>query len=333
VAQFKRVLVTGGAGCIGLQVCRELARRSIPLRLFDLPEQIQRAKIWIPKEAEVEAGSILDCSAIRDATRDCDAVIHLAAYLGVRRTELHRLRCIEINIEGTKNVLEYALQNSLRKVVFSSSSEVYGEPIDELVTEASVTQGKTVYAITKLAGEELCKAYHQRYPEFQYTILRYFNTYGICQPAQFVIPKFIHRAREGLPPIVYGDGSQIRSYCYAGDTAWATVESLVQEHTNGEVFNIANSDQPISLMDLAKLAIRVAGKEDSLTPKIEGDFSRTDRERSREVFRRVCDITKARTLLHFQPKITLEIGLRELASQQYIFPRWTGSDLDYSLDE
>jgi UDP-glucose 4-epimerase len=330
---FKRVLVTGGAGSIGLQVCRELAARNIPFRLFDLPEQIDRAKPWIPETAEVRGGSILDCSSIRDAAVGCDAVIHLAAYLGVRRTELHRLRCVEINIEGTKNVLEYALQNQLRKVVFSSSSEVYGEPLDQRVTESSMTQGKTVYAITKLAGEELCKAYHQRYPDFQYTILRYFNTYGICQPAQFVIPKFIHRAREGLPPIVYGEGTQVRSYCHASDTAWATVQSLVTERANGEVFNIANPDEPITLMELAKLAIRVAGREGSLIPQREEDFSRTDRTKSREVFRRVCDISKARSLLGFQPKVALEDGLKDLLNQEQIFPRWTGADLDYSIDE
>ena len=119
---------------------------------------------------------------------DCDGVIHLAAYLGVRRTETNMLRCIEININGTKNVLDCAIQQKIKKSS-SPSSEVYGEPLENPITEESITQGKTVYAVTKLSGEELCKAYSQRYPDISFTILRYFNTYGPHQIAQFVVSK------------------------------------------------------------------------------------------------------------------------------------------------
>ena len=180
---YHRVLVTGGAGCIGIAVCRELVRRNIPVCLFDLPEQIERVKEEIPDACEIYYGSILDVSSLRDAMAGCNAVIHLAGYLGVRRTETNRLRCVDININGTKNVLDSAIQHRVRKVVFSSSSEVYGEPLANPISEKTVVCGKTVYAITKLAAEELCKAYAQRYPEFTYTILRYFNTYGPYQIA------------------------------------------------------------------------------------------------------------------------------------------------------
>jgi len=97
---YKNILVTGGAGCIGMQVCTELINRGFSVHLFDLPEQIKRVEKYILPEIKIYYGSVLDCSSLRDAMIGCDAIIHLAAYLGVRRTETNRLRCIEINVDG-----------------------------------------------------------------------------------------------------------------------------------------------------------------------------------------------------------------------------------------
>ena len=188
---FKKVLVTGGAGCIGMQVCSELLSRGIKVVLFDLYEQINVSKERIDDKIELYYGSILDESSLREAIRGCDAVIHLAAYLGVRRTEVNSLRCLDININGTKKVLDASVQSGVKKIVFASSSEVYGEPRKNPIKEDAPTQGKTVYAISKLAGEELVKAYNSEFQKIKYTNLRYFNTYGPYQIAQFVIPKFI----------------------------------------------------------------------------------------------------------------------------------------------
>ena len=125
---FNKVLVTGGAGCIGMQVCNDLLSRGINVVLFDLFEQINVSKERINNNIELYYGSILDESSLREAIRGCDAVIHLAAYLGVRRTEVNSLRCLDININGTKKVLESCVQSGVKKIVFASSSEVYGEP-------------------------------------------------------------------------------------------------------------------------------------------------------------------------------------------------------------
>ena len=210
------VLVTGGAGCIGIQVCRELDRRGIEVHLLDLGEQIARVRDALPARVKVFYGSILDVSSIREAMDGCRAVIHLAALLGVRRTEVNRLRCLEINVDGTKRVLDCAVQHRIMRLVFASSSEVYGEPVENPITEETITQGKTVYAVSKLAGEELCIGYAQRYPEFEQVILRFFNAYGPYQAAQFVLPKFIQNAMTGKPIVINGSGDQIRSYCYSG---------------------------------------------------------------------------------------------------------------------
>lgn len=331
--QYLKVLITGGAGCIGMQVCKELTARGISVHIIDLPEQIVHIEKYLPSETKVYYGSILDCSSLRDAMAGCDSVVHLAAYLGVRRTETNRLRCLEININGTKNVLECAVQYDVKKIILASSSEVYGEPIENPITEQTFTQGKTVYAVSKLAGEELCKAYSQRYPQLSYAILRYFNTYGPFQIAQFVIPKFIRNVMENNPPMIYGNGQQLRGYCYARDTAWATVEALLSSKTNGEVFNIGNSATQTSLLDLANAVIKICGKEGKITPILQSSFQNTDRTREREIFNRFCDTTKVRNMLGFNPKVSLEEGIRMVLEYGSLSPKWETTDLVYTLDE
>jgi len=330
---IESVLVTGGAGCIGLEVCSELKRRGVKVRLFDLPEQVVRVRNAIGKGVEIFFGSVLDSSSLRDAMDGSDAVIHLAAMLGVRRTELNKLRCLEINVDGSKRVLECAIQHRIRKIVFASSSEVYGEPIHNPVDENAPTYGKTVYAVSKLMGEELCKAYAQRYPGFSYTILRYFNTYGLYQTAQFVIPKFVANVLKGKPPVIYGDGTQKRSYCFASDVAWATVESLIRDEADGQVFNIGNGTEVIDLWDLAHLVISVSGRDGDLKPKNEPNFKLADRSPEREIINRFCDTSKAREILGFAPRVPLKTGIRLLRESGAIFERWDTSELPYLQDE
>ena len=151
-------------------------------------------------------------------------------------------------------MLECAVQHRVRKVIFASSSEVYGEPLENPITEKSITQGKTVYAVTKLAGEELCIAFSQQFP-LEYTILRYFNSYGPYQTAQFVITKFISNVLKGVPPIINGDGKQVRSYTYVIDTARATILAALSNKTNREILNIGSGETPVSLKELAEKII------------------------------------------------------------------------------
>ncbi len=326
------VLVTGGAGCIGIQVCRELDRRGIEVHLLDLGEQIARVRKALPEKAKVFYGSILDISSIREAMDGCGAVIHLAALLGVRRTEVNRLRCLEINVDGTKRVLDCAIQHRIKRLVFASSSEVYGEPIENPITEDTITQGKTVYAVSKLAGEELCIGYAQRYPEFEPVILRFFNAYGPYQAAQFVLPKFIQNAMTGKPIVINGSGDQIRSYCYAEDTARGVVEALIRPEAAGQVINLGNSDRPISLKDLADLVVKTSGSS-SVEIKYAADFQGTDRHASREIHRRYCSGEKAKRLLGFESRVPLEEGIRRIIEMNSIFEKWESTELPYLIDE
>lgn len=326
------VLVTGGAGCIGIQVCRELSARGIEVHLLDLGEQITRVKSVLPTGAKVFFGSILDVSSIREAMDGCGSVIHLAALLGVRRTEVNRLRCLEINVEGTKRVLDCAIQHRIKKLVFASSSEVYGEPIENPITEDTITQGKTVYAVSKLAGEELCIGYAQRYPELEVAILRFFNAYGPHQAAQFVLPRFILNAMTGKSLVINGSGKQVRSYCYSEDTARGVVEALVRNEASGQVINLGNSDRPISLNELAKLVVAMSGNTRSEI-RYADDFEGADRKANREIHRRYCSGEKAKQLLGFESRVSLEDGIRRIIETKSIFEKWESTELPYLVDE
>jgi UDP-glucose 4-epimerase len=326
------VLVTGGAGCIGIQVVRELDRRGIEVHVLDLGEQIARVRQAIPKRVKVFYGSILDVSSIREAMDGCGSVIHLAALLGVRRTEVNRLRCLEINVDGTKRVLDCAIQHRIQRFVFASSSEVYGEPLENPITEDTMTQGKTVYAVSKLAGEELCIGYAQRYPDFEHVILRFFNAYGPYQAAQFVLPRFIYNAMTGKPIVINGSGDQVRSYCYSEDTGRGVVEALLRTEATGQIINLGSSERPISLKELADLVI-AAGGNPNVEIRYAEDFTSTDRHADREIHRRYCSGDKARRLLGFAPKTSLEDGIRRIIESQSVFEKWESTELPYLIDE
>lgn len=330
--KFKKILVTGGAGCIGIQVCNQLVKAGKKVVLFDLYEQINTIRDFLDKRVEVFFGSILDVSSVREAIRGCDGVIHLAAYLGVRRTELNKIRCLEINIDGTKNVLNACSLNKVKKIIFASSSEVYGEPLNNPVTEQEITKGKTIYAISKLAGEELMKAYYDEF-KINFTILRYFNTYGPHQISQFVIPKFIKMVTENKRPVVYGNGKQERSYNFSSDSANATIKSLFSKKTNSKVINIGNSKELINLKDLANLVIEICGKSKKLKPILKGSFKNTDRKKDREINKRYCSTNLAKKLINYKPSTKLEKGLKEVLKVGVSKNKWATSEKDYFIDD
>jgi len=330
---FKKVLVTGGAGCIGMPVCNELLKRGAKVVLFDLYEQIDVVKEHINDSFKIYYGSILDESSLREAIRGCDGVIHLAAYLGVRRTEINSLRCLDININGTKKVLDAAIHAGTQKIIFASSSEVYGEPLKNPIREEDITQGKTVYAVSKLAGEELVKAYYADFETLNFTVLRYFNTYGPYQIAQFVIPKFIRNVLNDKPPVIYGDGRQERSYNFSEDTARGTVDALFSQEANNTTMNIGNSNALISLKDLGELVIKICGKQDDMKINIKNTFENTDRDESREIYQRYCNTEKAKAIIGYEPKISLEEGIKNIIKIGVLQPKWATSEREYTIDD
>jgi len=297
----KKVLVTGAGGFIGTKVVQELWNRDCDVNYFDVIDpKIEGIK-------RLNLGTILDQYDLALAVKGCDYAIHLAALLGVYKTDNSRLETLHVNIQGTLNFIEACIKERVKKIVFSSSSEVYGEQEKLPITEESPLNPKSVYAVSKIAGEEYLKAYAGMYP-FQYNIVRLFNVYGEYQREEFVLPRFVQRVVHNEPPVIYGDGEQSRSFCYVPDAARGIVDALLSE-TQGEVFNIGNDREPISMKDLAHKLIRLAGK--SLQPEFI-DYEESDRESSREIEKRIPSIEKAKQVLGYEPRYSLEYGLKQM---------------------
>lgn len=309
-----KILVTGGAGFIGTFVAKELIRQGHQVRLYDL------GKSDLPGISESMTGSILDPYRTAAAVRGCDYVIHLAAALGVARTEANRLECLYINIQGTVNVLEACVKEKVKKIVFSSSSEVYGDQERVPTDELAPVNPKSNYAITKLVGEEYLRAYYENHG-LRYAIVRFFNVYGPGQVAEFVAPKFVRMVMSGEAPQIYGTGEQVRSFCNVRDSAKGTVLALLTPFETNEIFNIGNDQEPISVKDLALKIIQLSGK--SLTPQMVA-MKNSDRSQQRDILKRIPSIEKAKRLLGFKPTITLEEGLKELILEHEKLPAsWT----------
>jgi len=317
----KKVLITGGGGFIGTVLAKNLKSKGLEIRLFDLDftnHKLLCEKLGDFPQVERVTGSILDSNALCNAMRGCNYVVHLAAMLGVRRTEMKRVECLNINILGTINVLEACLKERVEKILFTSSSEVYGEIEGLPVKEESPKNPVSIYAITKLAGEEYVKAYADRYG-LEYSIVRFFNVYGPGQVAEFVMPRFIKRVLENKPPIIYGDGSQIRSFCFVEDAVEGAVRALLNPIGDNQILNIGNDKEPISMKDLANKIIKISGKkiEPEFIPMVE-----SDRQSSREIRRRIPCIDKARKLLDYEPKVSLEEGIKKIIETNCIIKTW-----------
>src|SRR3989344_5436668 len=296
---MKKIFITGGAGFIGHALAKYLTSQRLEVKTFDLfpPQEII---------GEHVIGTIMFTDELYQAMQGCDCVVHLAAMLGVKRTEQQRLGCLNVNIQGTINVLDAAIKAGIKKVIFASSSEVYGEPNKTPISEEDKTFPKSVYAVTKLVGEEYVKAYHQRYG-LDYSIIRFFNVYGPGQVEEFVMPKLIRAALDNKPLPINGDGKPIRSFCYVEDAVRGVYLVLENEKANSQIFNIGNDRAAISMLNLAKRIISLSGKND-LEIKFLGfreslglDGDQADRVAVREIVHRTADISKARQVLSYEP--------------------------------
>ena len=318
-----RVLVTGASGFIGSAVIAELCRTpNLVVRALDLQAPSHRTGV------EVVTGSILDVNDISRAVHECDVVIHLAAILGVQRTEANPLECLQVNVQGTVHLLEACIKEGVKRFVFASSSEVYGEPASLPVSEATPLNPRSVYANTKLAGEEYVRAYAQRY-NIEYSIARFFNVYGPRQVAEFVMPRFIREVMAGREPVVHGNGDQVRAFCYVEDAARAAAQIAVTPEAAGQVFNIGNPTEPITMKELAYRVIRVLGAKHQ--PKFIS-LDQVSRGNGREIVSRVPSIDKAKALLGYRPSVSLDEGIRKVATGGKIQDTWERIRESASLD-
>jgi UDP-glucose 4-epimerase len=297
-------LVTGGAGFIGSHVVDELVQRNEPVRVIDNFSTGKRENIAHNLEhITFIEGDLTDLETARQAVDGVDYVLHLAAIPSVPRSVANPLASNEANVTGTLNLLVAARDAGVQRVVYSSSSSVYGDSPELPKREAMPTHPLSPYAVAKLAGENYCVAFHQVYG-LPTVCLRYFNVFGPRQdPASqyaAVIPKFITWMLRGERPIVYGDGLQSRDFTYVANVVEANLLACQSERAVGQVMNAALGGR-VSLLELIQALNGILGAD--LSPKFEP-------ERPGDVKHSQADTTRMEGLLGFAPVVDFDEGLR-----------------------
>jgi UDP-glucose 4-epimerase len=304
-----RVLVIGGAGLIGSHVVEELLKEDIKeVIVYDnfcrgTYQNLQGA-LKDPRCRVFEiGGDILQADILSAAIKGADGVVHLAALWLLQCYEYPKA-AFDVNIRGTFNVLEACVTNRVKRLVYSSSASVYGDALEEPMTEDHPYNNWTFYGATKIAGEHMFKAFHKRYG-LNGVGLRYMNVYGPRQDYKgayvAVIMKILDNIDKGLPPIVYGDGSQAYDFIYVQDSARANVCALKSDVPFG-FYNVGRGIKT-SIKELTELLLRLTGSNLKIRYEPAGQTFVTSR---------VGDPYAADRDLGFKWKVDLEEGLREL---------------------
>jgi len=292
-----KILVTGGNGFIGHTLVRHLLEQGNEVKVID-PKSI---KFTHPKLEFVKKSVLED---IRYEMRDCDTVYHLAAQLGVISSDKKPLNTLAVNIDGTVNIFRCALGTNVKKIVYTSSSEVYGEPREIPIKESSPKSPVSIYGVSKLTAEMYAYGYVKEYG-MDINPVRLFNVYGPGQGFEWVMSIFIQKVLNNEQPLLFGDGSQIRCFTYIADIVDG-IQTVMEKGQTGEAYNIANSDQ-ITMKELAELIIKVSGK--GLKPKIVG-FGKETRTKEREIMTRIPSIEKLKAL-GWKPEVNVQEGVKK----------------------
>jgi len=273
-----KILITGGAGFIPSSLAeRLLLDESNQIVLVD--NFLTGNKENVPVSDRVtfikcDVNNFNDISAIMTSYK-FDYVFHYAAVVGVQRTLDNPVMVLR-DIEGIRNILDLCKNTGVKRIFYSSSSEVYGEPVvlpqNEYTTPLN---SRLPYAIVKNVGEAYCKSYNQEYG-LDYTVFRFFNTYGPKQSPDFVVSKFLKAALSNKDITIYGDGQQTRTFCYIDDNLDACLTTMYDESYKNDIYNIGN-DEIITINELAKTIIELTDSSSRivhLPPLKEGDMTR-----------------------------------------------------------
>lgn len=298
-----KILITGGAGFIGHNLAIYLKNNGFDVEVLDSLERSTSFTAKRLNEANIPVTriSIMKTEEIRGIFKEADAVIHAAAYVDVAESMEKPLIYFENNFLGTASVAKASLDADVGLLIYLSSAAVYGNPVELPIGENHPTRPISPYGLSKLMGEEVVRFFSTH--GLKHVILRLFNVYGPGQNAAYagVITKFLERVQNGLPPIIYGDGEQTRDFIHVDDVAEA-VKLVLKTECTGEVLNIG-SGNPTKIRDLASLVMRLHG--------VSGEPIYTS-ERQGDIKHSFADISRARNLLGFKPRISLEHGLRRI---------------------
>ena len=305
----KSVLVIGGAGFIGSHVVDELLAEDVrQIIVYDnfargTRENLEEA-LRDPRVRIFEAGGdILQSDVLNAAVAESDVVVHLAALWLLQCYDYPRA-AFDVNIRGTFNVLEACRDHKIERLVYSSSASVYGDAVEIPMTEEHPFNNRTFYGATKIAGEAMCRAFNDR-NGLSYAGLRYMNVYGARQDYKgtyiAVIMKILDRLDQGLPPVLYGDGSQAYDFIYVSDCARANVCALKSDATDS-FYNVGSGTRT-SLRELCELILELTGSRLPIQYEPAGKTFVTNR---------IGSTAKAARELGFRTTIDLRDGLQRL---------------------
>ena len=321
MATKKRILVTGGAGFIGSHLTEDLVKNGHSVRIMDdfsTGTVNNIMELFNFRNFKMVRGSVTDKELLAKAISDIDVVFHLAAQVHVDRSVIEPRKTFEVNTIGTLNLLDAALENDIELVAFASTSEVYGSAQYSPMDENHPLNPASPYAASKAAADRLCFSYYNTY-KLPVAIVRCFNTYGPRQKNSgyaAAIPKFLRRAMDRLPPIIYGDGHQTRDYMYVKDTVKAyKLIMLNYEKVVGKAVNFGTGKE-VSIIDLAKTIVELSGNN---------SVPIHTSARPGEVKRLCADISLAKKILDFQPDFDLTSGLKDFLTwyQEGRYDEWT----------
>lgn len=308
----RKILVTGGAGFIASCLAEKLIEDDnnfvvvIDNFLTGTVDRLPKSKKQNWKFIKCDANDWLDIHPLMGSYA-FDYVFHYAAVVGVQRTLANPVMVLN-DIQGIQNILKLSKNTGVKRVFFASSSEVYGEPTTLPQNEYTTPlNSRLPYAVVKNVGESFCRSYKVEY-DLDYTIFRFFNTYGPKQSTDFVMSRFIHMALKNEDITIYGDGSQKRTFCYIDDNIAATTKTLYDDMYVNDTVNIG-SDVEISVLELAKAVIKITKSKSKVVhvpPLKEGDM-----------LRRVPDITKMKALLG-REILPMEDGIKKVIESGWV---------------
>ena len=301
-----KTLITGGAGFIGSHLCEKYTKDGhtvVCLDNFMNGNLMNIRHLLNYRNFKLINGDVRDFDLLEKTMPGVDVVFHLAAQIHVDRSIVEPRFTYEVNVLGTQNILEAARMYDVRKVIHTSTSEVYGSAQYVPMDESHPLDAPHPYGASKIAADRMCYGYIQTYG-MDICIMRPFNTFGPRQKDSGyggAISIFVKRVLGGMPPIIYGDGSQTRDYTYIEDTISAFDSIQKQDKPIREPINFGTG-RDVSILDLANKIIKLCGKEGKIKP-VHVD------PRPGEVQRLLAKTAKAKELLGWEPKYTLEDGL------------------------
>jgi len=312
---MSNVVVTGGYGFIGSHLVSALLERGDSVTVFDLAKNSRDSGIDFDRHANFRfvQGDVTDIAALESAlTSEVDTVFHLAAIVGVANYLKDPLRVLDVNVTGTRNVLELSHRHGTH-VVFASTSEVFGKNPNPPFAEdddrvlGSTRTARWSYSTSKAMAEHLVFAMHTAYG-LPVTIVRYFNVYGPRQNPIFVVSQSIHRILNGRQPLLHDSGNQTRCFTYVDDAIAGTLLASENSAAIGEAFNIGSMKET-TVRDVIALAIKIANV-DSVSGPETVDTAAQYGARYEDIPRRIPDSTKAQRQLGWRLQVDLEEGIR-----------------------